>query len=64
MNRFLRIAGLILALTPLAYPYGNLLKAAEATVLWPTVAADSRVDLQYSARATLVEAFRLPAGAL
>jgi len=27
MNRFLRIAGLILALTPLAYPYGNLLKA-------------------------------------
>ena len=30
MNRYLRIAGLVLALTPLAYPYGNLLEAVEA----------------------------------
>jgi hypothetical protein len=63
MNRLLRIAGLILALTPLAYPYGNLLKAAEAAALWSTVAADPRVGLLYSPRAMPGEAFRLPADA-
>ncbi|WPC06856.1 hypothetical protein SBP02_08950 [Pseudomonas benzenivorans] len=34
MNRFLRGAGLVLALTPLAYPCGNLLKAADTAPLW------------------------------
>ncbi|HUE93939.1 glucan 1,4-alpha-maltotetraohydrolase domain-containing protein [Pseudomonas sp.] len=29
MKRYLRLAGLVLALTPLAYPYGSLLEAAE-----------------------------------
>lgn len=60
MKRFLRVAGLVLALTPLAYPYDNLLKAAEASVLWSTVAAEG---LLYSSRATPVEDFRLPARA-
>ena len=31
MKRYLRLAGLVLALTPLAYPYGSLLEAAEAS---------------------------------
>lgn len=35
MNRLLRIAGLVLALMPLAYPYDNLLRAAERNALWP-----------------------------
>lgn len=60
MNRFLRVVGLILALTPLAYPYDNLLKAAEASVRWSTVAAEPRVGLLYSSHATPVEDFRLP----
>jgi hypothetical protein len=34
MNRFLRGAGLVLAMTPLAYPCSNLFKAAEAGPLW------------------------------
>lgn len=44
MNRFLRGAGLVLALTPLAYPCGKLLKAAEVGPLWvvgmPLLAVD------------------------
>ncbi len=35
MNRLLRIAGLVLALMPLAYPYDHLLRAAERSALWP-----------------------------
>ena len=63
MNRFLRVAGWVLALTPLAYPYDNLLKAAEASALWSTVAAEPRVGLLYSSHAAPVEDFRLPARA-
>lgn len=44
MNRFLRGAGLVLALTPLAYPCSNLFKAAEVDHLWalgmPLLAVD------------------------
>src|SRR3990167_1409983 len=35
MKRYLRLAGLVLALTPLAYPYGSLLEAAEASCKSP-----------------------------
>lgn len=35
MNRYLRAAGLVLALAPLAYPWGNLLEAAAATSKTP-----------------------------